>query len=224
MYVPWVQSKELCDAFGFSFDASGKLLIYNRNYLSGKSEAHGNSTPRSPPPGLDRLGHSVAADLAQAWQPSRRGPGRDLHQDRRRFPIDECANRGRSHWGQSGTAARGHPHRHRLPHPPRCGVRTVPRHPGGPQHARHRQSRTASRGRPSTPFPGCNRAWRPCGCPSCAIPPSLATIRARTRPRGAIWASVRCSSSATSSRAAPRAFWALRAPGRARIGRCSCTC
>src|ERR1700679_3185022 len=48
----------------------------------GPPKAHGNSSPRSPPPRPDRLGHIVPADLAEAWKSPRRGPGRHLHQDR----------------------------------------------------------------------------------------------------------------------------------------------
>jgi hypothetical protein len=37
MHVQQAKSKELCAAFGFSLVSSGKLLIENRNNLSGTS-------------------------------------------------------------------------------------------------------------------------------------------------------------------------------------------
>jgi hypothetical protein len=36
--VSKIEKKELCDAFGFGLEYSGKLLIYNRSTLSGTSE------------------------------------------------------------------------------------------------------------------------------------------------------------------------------------------
>ena len=38
MRVSKIEKKELCDAFGFGLEYSGKLLIYNRYILSGTSE------------------------------------------------------------------------------------------------------------------------------------------------------------------------------------------
>ena len=38
MYSHKPNLKELCDAFGFMLEVSGKLLIYNRNNFPGTSE------------------------------------------------------------------------------------------------------------------------------------------------------------------------------------------
>ena len=211
----------------FQLDSSGKLLIHNCNYFPGTLRRRMAIAPNDP-----RHPDLTASDILSPQTWPRRGirpRGRSrchLHQDRGRFsdhdgrrPPPRCIG---ANLELLREATRADAAFHMQPR--RRGA-AVHRRAGGARHARHRQPGAAAGPELWMRCPGSSRASHRCGCRSCAIPGKPAArpgrgCRGVGQPRHRLDAGHRLLHRRTARRA-PRESPVR---GRARTGKCSCTC